>query len=60
MEKDNEKIFYIDVDGHHAYFNYDNERQTLTRRDVKVTITPERLADFLHTADLFGFKTGTV
>lgn len=61
-EKDNRPATcYISANGSKEYFQYDRLHHTArTRRGVEVYITEEKLLDFLHTADMLGFKAGRV
>lgn len=60
METKESKTYYIGTRQGTYYFDYDEERQTATPRQTgqTVTISPERLADFMHTARLLGMNTG--
>lgn len=47
-------------EGQTHYFSYNAERSQATLRDgTVVEITPDRLADFLHTARMLGVEAGT-
>jgi len=60
--KDNEPLtYYVLANGCKEYFKYDRQGRTATMHDGRrVYITEERLLDFLHTADMLGFKAGKV
>lgn len=56
---ENNNTYYIDINGSKAYFNYDREKQSASRIGGNtVTISEEKLNDFLHTAKILGFKAG--
>lgn len=51
--------YYMATCGYKQYFKYDSERQEATLHGgERVTIKPDRLADFLHTAKLLGMAVG--
>lgn len=58
MNEDN-KTYYIEINGSKAYFQYDKEKHAARRLGGNtVTISEEKLNDFLHTAKILGFKAG--
>lgn len=60
MEQERQ-IYYIATEYGATYITYDPVRCEATLRGGKrVTITLGRLADFIHTARLFGMKAGKV
>lgn len=52
------KTYFIEVNGIKSYFNYDEGTQLCTRGGKSVTILKEVFMDFLHTANVLGFKAG--
>lgn len=51
--------YYVAANGYNHYFTFDAERNTATLHSgEKVTITQERLTDFLHTAKMLGMGVG--
>lgn len=61
-EKDNNRAtYYVSANGSKEYFQYDRTHHTATLRGGNViNISEEKLMDFLHTANLLGFKSGRV
>jgi len=61
MEESEKKTYYIATEHGTVYFTHDVGRNEAVLRDGrKVTITEERLLNFLHTAELLGFKAGKI
>lgn len=53
------EIYYIATDSGTTYLSYDREKRNAQMKDgSSVLISEDRFADFLHTAELLGFKTG--
>lgn len=60
MNEKDKKTYFIEVSGARVYFNYDEGTQVCTRGGKSVTILKEVFMDFLHTANVLGFKAGEV
>ena len=55
---ENNKTYYIEVNGSKAYLHYDESTQEFKHGDTLVTISKEKFNDFISTAKVLGFKAG--
>ena len=55
---ENNKTYYIEINGSKAYFHYDENVQEFKHGDTLVTISKEKFNDFISTAKVLGFKAG--
>lgn len=61
MQTETRTIYYIGTKHGTVYISYDSEVRTAHGMDGSSTIISiEKLTDFLHTAELLGFKTGKI
>ena len=60
-ENNKHAVYYMSANGSKEYFTYDHTHHVArTRGGKEVSITEDRLVEFLHTANLLGFRAGRI